>query len=339
MEGYRFIHPMPKADLHVHLEGTMEAEWIFRIAQRNRIAIPYPDIDSLRRAYKFEHLADFLSVYYQGTKVLRKPEDFYDITKAYLERAAVDNTFHSDIFIDPQAHLDKGISLEMILEGVLPAISESGEKHGSSAGLILCFLRHRPLEESLEILRNIGTLQEHFEAVGLAANELGHPPIAFKPLYELADEMGFKTTIHAGEEGPVEYVRQAIQELSVDRIDHGNSIIHDAHLMAEVRDSGIPLTMCPLSNLQLQVIDTLCEHPADSLLKAGLKVTINSDDPAYFDGYMDANLNAMVEAFGWEQKEIVRVIRHSFEAAFATETRRAELQLLLDSFLSETSLS
>ena len=329
-----FIAKIPKADLHVHLEGTMEPELIFRLAKRNDIALPYPDLSHLKAAYKFDHLADFLSVYYQGTKVIRTSRDFYDITLAYLQRAATENTLHADIFIDPQAHLDKGITLAMMLDGVLPAVEESREKYGISTGLILCFLRHRPLEESIQILQSIGPLQAHFAAVGLAAKELGHPPKDFTRLYEMAGKMGLRRTAHAGEEGPADYVRQAVELLRVDRIDHGNSIVEDPGLMQRVKEAQIPLTLCPLSNLHLQVIEDMKAHPADRLLRAGLKVTINSDDPSYFGGYMNANLLAVSEAFDWGQDQIIQVMRNSFDAAYTSPERKVEMHQILTDFIN-----
>ncbi len=329
---YHFIQDLPKADLHVHLEGTIEPEMLFLLAERNKVKIPYGNEEELRKAYHFEHLVDFLTVYYQGTRVIQQSEDFYDITRAYLRKAAEENTIHADIFIDPQTHLDKGITLEMILEGVLPAAAEAQAQYGITTGLILCFLRHRPLSESLTILSEIGPLKAHFAAVGLAAKELGYPPKNFVKLYEMADKMGLKKTAHAGEEGPASYIQEAIEFLHVDRIDHGNSILDDPQLVETVKNTQIPLTMCPLSNLHLNVIQNVTEHPIDRLLKRGLKVTINSDDPSYFGGYMNANLKVVAETFNWGEKELLTVTQNAFDVAYVNPDRRIRMNEILRNF-------
>ena len=329
----RFIEQAPKADLHVHLEGTIEPELMLELARKNDVRLAYQSVDEIKNAYEFDSLDHFLSLYYQGTRVLKEGADFYAITKAYLYRAHQQNTIHSEIFIDPQTHVPKGISLDEILEGVNEAIREAEAEYGATTSLILCFLRNHGAPEAIRILKENKHLYHHFRAIGIAASEIDHPPKEFKKLFELAAAIGFKLTAHAGEEGPAQYVSSAVYDLKVDRIDHGNSAIEDEQLMQYLIEKQIPLTMCPLSNLRLQVLDIIENHPIHEMMQRGVKVTINSDDPSYFHGYMNENLLTTQKAFNWGQAEIIRLIQNSFDAAYVSDERRIEMMVRLNAFL------
>jgi len=321
-----WIRSLPKVDLHVHLEGTVEPETLLYLAEKNKVTIPWKTVDEVQRAYAFKNLADFLHIYYQCTRVLKSPEDFYYITLQYIRRSAAENTFHSDVFIDPQTHRDKGITLEAMMDGITAALREGARQWDYSMGFILCFLRHRPQREALEILHNLGPTKKHFSAIGLAAKELGYPPHLFTDLYTTAHAMGLYCTAHAGEEGPAEYVRSALFDLKVHRIDHGNAIINDPQLVDYVRAHSIPLTMCPLSNRALHIVDDLSQHPATALLHDDVRVTINSDDPAFFGGYMTENLVAMIKHGQWTIDHIAKVLRHAIDHALMPLHRKKSLR-------------
>ncbi len=308
---------MPKAELHIHIEGSLEPEMTFALAARNGIALPWPSVDALRGAYAFTDLQSFLDLYYQGAGVLQKEEDFYDLALAYLARAAADNVVHAEIFFDPQTHTARGIAMETVVHGLSRACRDAREKHGISAALILSFLRHLSEREAFETLEQALPLREHFIGVGLDSSELGHPPEKFERVFARCRALGLHIVAHAGEEGPPAYVWQALDLLKAERIDHGVQAVHDSALMQRLARERIPLTVCPLSNQKLQVFPDLRQHNLKALLDAGLVATANSDDPAYFGGYMNDNLTQVFAATGMNSHHAWQLAAHSFEASFA----------------------
>jgi adenosine deaminase len=329
-----FIENMPKAELHLHIEGTFEPELMFEIAQRNNIELPYEDVEALRKAYDFSQLQDFLDIYYQGMNVLQEEQDFYDLTWAYLQKIHTQNVLHTEIFFDPQGHTSRGVPFETALNGIYRAL-EAGEKElGISFGLIMCFLRHLDADDAMLTLEQAISHKDKIIGVGLDSSELGHPPEKFTEVFEKAKAEGFHIVAHAGEEGPPEYVYQALDLLKVDRIDHGNRALEDKALTQRVADEGIALTVCPLSNLKLCVVDDLKNHPMREMLQAGLKATMNSDDPAYFGGYMNENYSQLAEALALTQEEIVTLARNGFEASFVSNDRKQVMLDRLETFVS-----
>jgi len=320
---HELIDALPKAELHVHLEGTLEPEMLFELARRNRVALPFDSIEAVRRAYDFSRLQDFLDIYYAGTAVLQTERDFRDMAMAYFRRARADNVSHVEAFFDPQAHTERGISIEVVANGFLEAASEAAEL-GLTVYLIACFLRHLPEEAALATFDDLRTYLDRLTGVGLDSSEVGHPPRKFQGVFARARDAGLKVVAHAGEEGPPEYVREALDLLKVDRIDHGNRSLEDGELVGILRERGVPLTVCPLSNLRLAVVKTLKAHPLPRMLEAGLKVTVNSDDPAYFGGYVNDNYRQVADAVGLSKDDIVTLARNSFDASFLpTERKRA----------------
>ncbi|MCT2398971.1 adenosine deaminase [Novosphingobium mangrovi (ex Huang et al. 2023)] len=311
-----FITGLPKAELHLHIEGSLEPELMFELARRNGIEIPYASVEEVRAAYAFSNLQDFLDIYYAGANVLRTRRDFHDLAAAYFARAAADGVVHAEIMFDPQTHTDRGIAFSEVVEGLLSAMAEAEAKHGITSKLILSFLRHLSEEAAFEVLEMAEPWLDRIEAVGLDSSEVGHPPVKFARVFEEARARGLKLTAHAGEEGPPEYVYQALDLLHVDRIDHGNRSLEDPVLTDRLADMGMTLTVCPLSNLKLCVVDDLGNHPIDRMLALGLKATVNSDDPAYFGGYIADNFRAVAEARGLDQEEIVTLARNSFTGSF-----------------------
>ncbi len=316
-ESVEFVRRLPKAELHLHIEGTLEPEMLFRFAARNGVETRFTSVDELRAAYEFDDLQSFLDIYYQGAAVLRTEEDFHDLTWAYLERAAADGVRRAEIFFDPQTHTDRGISMETVILGISSAI-ERGSELGVSTGLILCFLRHLSGEDALHTLEAALPHRSKLLGVGLDSSEVGHPATKFVAAYDLARSEGLHLVAHAGEEGPPEYVWQALDVLGVERVDHGVRAMEDAALVARLVAERTPLTVCPLSNLRLRVVDDMAEHPLPRMLEAGLVVTVNSDDPAYFGGYIGANFGAMIESCELSRDELVTLARNSIEAAFIT---------------------
>jgi adenosine deaminase len=317
------VAALPKAELHVHLEGTLEPGMLFELAQRNRVELPYATVEAVRRAYEFSRLQDFLDIYYAGTAVLRSERDFRDLAMAYFHRAIADNVRHVEAFFDPQAHTERGVVMETVVNGFLQAVDAAAEL-GLSVYLIPCFLRHLPEEAALATLQGLRPYLGRLTGVGLDSSELGHPPRKFQSVFRQAREAGLKLVAHAGEEGPPEYVREALQLLQVDRIDHGNRSLEDEELVAMLRDRAIPLTVCPLSNLRLAVVKRLDRHPLPRMLAAGLKVTVNSDDPAYFGGYVNDNYLQVAEAVGLTADNLVTLARNSFEASFLPDACKRE---------------
>src|SRR6185369_2230760 len=308
---------MPKAELHIHIEGSLEPELIFAMAQRNGVRIPHANVDELRRAYAFTNLQSFLDIYYAGASVLLTEQDFFDMAWAYLEKAAADNVVHAEIFFDPQTHTARGVAMETVIEGLHRACIQAGPALGVSASLILCFLRHLSEAEAFETLEQALPFQGKFIGVGLDSSEVGHPPEKFARVFARCRELGLHLVAHAGEEGPPAYVWTALDLLKVERIDHGVQSTKDAALMRRLAQDRIPLTVCPLSNLKLCVFPKLADHNLKQLLDAGLVATINSDDPAYFGGYMNENFLQTFAATGMDSRHAYRLAANSFEGSFA----------------------
>jgi len=316
MNEKALIRALPKAELHIHIEGSLEPEMMFELAQRNRVELPYADVEAIRSAYEFNCLQDFLDLYYQGMSVLLTQQDFHDLTWAYLERCRDDNVVHTEIFFDPRGHTDRGVSFETMFEGIWSALERGRLELGISSRVIMCFLRHLDEDAAFATLEQALPFLDRIEGVGLDSSEVGHPPDKFLSVFKRAGELGLKRVAHAGEEGPPEYVYQALEGLRVDRIDHGNRSLEDAALVERLARERMPLTVCPQSNLRLAVVKDMAEHPIRRMLAAGLKATVNSDDPAYFGGYMNDNFNALVDAVGLTGEEILALVQNSFEASF-----------------------
>jgi adenosine deaminase len=309
------VAALPKAELHVHLEGTLEPEMLFDLARRNRVELPYDSVAAVRRAYDFSRLQDFLDIYYAGTAVLQTERDFHELAMAYFRRARADNVRHVEAFFDPQAHTDRGIAVETVMRGFLRAVDDAADLD-LGVYLIPCFLRHLPEKAALATFDGLQPYLDRLAGVGLDSSEVGHPPRDFQSVFAEARSAGLKLVAHAGEEGPPEYVWEALQLLGVDRIDHGNRSLEDATLVAELCARGIPLTVCPLSNLRLAVVKSIESHPLARMLAAGLKVTVNSDDPAYFGGYVNDNYVQVAEAVHLTPADVVTLARNSFDASF-----------------------
>ena len=323
----------PKAELHIHIEGSLEPELIFALAKRNNVKLAYDSIEALRAAYAFTDLQSFLDIYYAGASVLLTEQDFYDMTMAYVERALADHVAHAEIFFDPQTHTERGVSIETAVAGIEAALAE-GEKRGLSSKLILCFLRHLSEEDALATYESALPLFDKYAhrliGVGLDSSERGHPPSKFERVFAKARERGLKLVAHAGEEGPPSYVYEALDLLKVDRVDHGVRSIEDAALVARLADARIALTVCPLSNLKLCVFDDMTKHTLKDLLDQGVAVMINSDDPAYFGGYVNANYFAIVDALKLTDHEVYTLLKNSLEASFVTEEERDAMVARLD---------
>jgi adenosine deaminase len=318
-----FIAGLPKAELHMHIEGSLEPELMFALARRNGVTIPYASVEEVRAAYEFSNLQDFLDIYYAGADVLRTEEDFRDLAAAYFERAAADAVVHAELMFDPQTHTARGVSFDTAIGGLLAGMDEAKAKHGITSKLILCFLRHLDEEDAFATLRAAEPWLERIAAVGLDSSEVGHPPEKFARVFAAAAEKGLKRVAHAGEEGPPDYVWQALDVLKVDRLDHGNRAMEDPALVARLKAEGMTLTVCPLSNLKLCVIDHMDDHPIDEMLATGLRATINSDDPAYFGGYVNANYIAAAEGRKLSRDQLVTLARNSFLGSFLSDDEKA----------------
>ena len=317
---------LPKAELHLHIEGSLEPEMLFKLAQRNKVNIPFASVEEIRAAYEFSNLQDFLDIYYQGMSVLRTEEDFFDLAMAYLNRARADNVRHAEIFFDPQGHTERGVPFDVAISGILTALSMAKAQFGMTAKLIMCFLRHLPEEDAFETLGQAEKWLDRIEGVGLDSSEVGHPPSKFERVFKAAKERGLKLVAHAGEEGPPEYVREALDLLAVDRLDHGNRSLEDGELIARLAADQTTLTVCPLSNLKLCVVDDMTQHPLKTMLDLGLRATVNSDDPSYFGGYMNDNFKAAIEALPLTREDVKTLARNSFLGSFLSEgEKRAQL--------------
>lgn len=326
-----FIAGLPKVELHLHIEGSLEPELAFELAKRNGIALPYASVESLRAAYNFSNLQSFLDIYYQGAGVLQTEQDFYDLTWAYLLRCRQDKVMHTEIFFDPQTHLERGIAFEIVIGGIRRALAEGKKTLGISSFLIMCFLRHLSEESAFETLKAAEPFLEQIDGVGLDSSELGHPPEKFSRVFEKARQMGLRAVAHAGEEGPASYIWDALDILKVERIDHGVRCVEDPLLVARLAAERIPLTVCPLSNLKLKVFNSMHQHNILDLLDKGLCVTVNSDDPAYFGGYMTSNYQALADALMASKEQLRRLALNSVEASWLAES---EKQLLRERILA-----
>ena len=310
------LRRMPKAELHMHIEGSLEPELMFALGQRNGVTLPQPTVEALRAAYVFDNLQDFLDIYHEGTLVLRTERDFYDMTCAYLARAQADNVRHTEIFFDTQTHTGHGLEASTVINGLYQACADAPAKFGMTASLILCFLRHLSEDEAFECLEQALPLRDKIVGIGLASSEVGHPPEKFAKVFARARELGFRLVAHAGEEGPPAYIWSALDALKVERIDHGVQAIKDASLMQRLAKDRIALTVCPLSNLKLRVFPTLQHHNIGRMLDAGIVATINSDDPAYFGGYMNENFTQTFAALGLNAQHAYQLALNSFNASF-----------------------
>ena len=314
---YDWLNALPKAELHLHLEGSLEPELMFQLAERNRIQLPWDSVETLRKAYAFNNLQEFLDIYYQGANVLQTEQDFYDLTWAYLKKCEEQNVIHVEPFFDPQTHTARGVSLEVAITGISEALGDARDLLGISSGLILSFLRHLPEEEAFATLQQAMPFRDLFFAVGLDSSEMGHPPSKFTNVFAKARAEGLLAVAHAGEEGPPEYVWQALDLLKVSRIDHGVRAWEDQRLMARLIEEQIPLTVCPLSNTKLRVYQDMSEHPILQMLEQGALVTVNSDDPAYFGGYVTENFHALHTDLGMTRKQAQRLAENSLNARLA----------------------
>ena len=312
------LRAMPKAELHIHIEGSLEPELIFALARRNQVAIPYASVEALRQAYAFTNLQSFLDIYYAGASVLLVEQDFHDMAMAYLERAAADNVVHAELFFDPQTHTARGVDIGVVIQGLHRACQDARARWGIDASLILCFLRHLSEEDAVHTLEQALPYRDLFIGVGLDSSELGHPPEKFAQVFARCRALGLHVVAHAGEEGPPAYIWSALDVLQAERIDHGVQAVHDSALVQRLAAERVPLTVCPLSNLKLCVFPDLAQHNLPQLLEAGLVATINSDDPAYFGGYMNENFLQTFAATGMGAEQAYTLARNSFEASFTT---------------------
>lgn len=318
----KLVERLPKAELHIHIEGSLEPEMMFSLAERNGVELPYPDIDAISKAYNFNCLQDFLDLYYQGMSVLQTEQDFDDLTWAYLQRCKQQNVVHCEIFFDPQGHTGRGIEFKTFMQGFVSALARAETELGITSRLIMCFLRHLDEASAFETLEAARPFLDKISAVGLDSSELGHPPRLFENVFKQAAELGLKRVAHAGEEGPPEYVYEALDLLFVDRIDHGNRALEDDALVKRLVDEDIPLTVCPQSNLRLAVVTDMADHPIRKMLALGLNACINSDDPAYFGGYMNENFFALIDAVGLTRDEILQLVSNSFNSSFLTQAEK-----------------
>jgi len=332
-----FIKGIPKAELHLHIEGTFEPELMFEIAKRNNKKIRFNSVDEIRNAYQFNNLQEFLDIYYEGAGVLIEEQDFYDLTWAYLQKVHSENVIHVEIFFDPQTHTERGVEFDKVIKGINSALVDGKQKLGISSKLIMSFLRHLDEESAFKTLEQSLPFQKYIVGVGLDSSELGNPPSKFQRVFEKAKSYGYITVAHAGEEGPSDYVHEALNLLSVSRIDHGNRSLEDEVLVNKLVEMKMPLTVCPLSNLKLCVVKNMNEHPIRNMLEKGLKATINSDDPAYFGGYMNANYIALYEALNLTKAEIYQLTRNAFESTFLNENEKNDLIEKVDLYYKENA--
>ena len=324
MNIIEFIKKTPKAELHLHIEGTLEPDHMFALAKRNNIQIPFTNVDEVKSAYNFSNLESFLKIFYQGSKVLVKEQDFFDLTWAYVLKCKADNVVHTEIFFDPQTHVDRGINFDTVINGIYEALQKANKEFGLTFKIVMCFLRHLDEKAGFEMLDQASAHKEKIVGVGLDSSEIGNPPSKFKKLFEKAIEKGFLTVAHAGEEGPPEYIWEALDLLKVKRIDHGVQCLKDKKLIEKLRNSQTPLTVCPLSNIKLQVFKKLEEHNLKKMLDQKLMVMINSDDPAYFGGYINKNLIECQTALNLSMNEVKTLLINSFKSSFLKEEKKRE---------------
>lgn len=331
----RFIQQLPKVELHLHIEGSLEPELMFELAKRNNIDIPFSSPEEVRAAYQFSNLQSFLDIYYQGANVLIHEQDFFDLTWAYMLRCKQDNVIHTEIFFDPQTHTDRGIAFETVINGISKALDKAQQELGISSQIIMCFLRHLSEPAAMETLLQALPFQDKIIGVGLDSSEQGHPPEKFENVFNEARKAGFITVAHAGEEGPAINIRNAIDLLGVQRVDHGVRCVEDAELVEELKQTRMPLTVCPLSNLKLKVFQQMEQHNIVQLLRQGLCVTINSDDPAYFGGYMTDNFNAVADAHPMSYQELTQFTLNAIEASFISDKEKARMTEQTKAYLAQ----
>jgi adenine deaminase len=329
-----FIQGMPKAELHIHIEGSLEPEMMFELAERNGVSLRYASTEEARQAYDFGDLQSFLDLYYEGMQVLLHERDFYDLTWGYLQKISAQNVRHTEIFFDPQAYTDRGVPFETVILGIHRALVDAERQLGISSELIMCFLRHLSAEKAMETFHTALPFGDRIVAVGLDSSEVGHPPRDFKAVFDEAREHGFLTVAHAGEEGPPEYIWQALDDLKVSRIDHGVRCTEDPKLVERLSEEQIPLTVCPLSNVKLRVFDSIQDHNLKRMLDLGLRVTVNSDDPAYFGGYVDENFHAVQEGLHLSREDVYQLAKNSFRASFLDAERKQRLLDELDGYFA-----
>ena len=329
-----FIEQLPKVELHLHIEGSLEPELMFKLAKRNNIELPFATIDDVKAAYQFSNLQDFLDIYYAGCNVLITEQDFYDLAFAYYKKANEQNIIHTEIFFDPQSHTDRGISIETVVKGLRRAMKDAEQQFGITSHLILSFLRHLSEKEAIDTLKSVENMKDEFIAVGLDSSEVGNPPQKFQEVYKMAAEQGYLKVAHAGEEGPAQYIWDSMSLLNIDRLDHGNRAMDDEKLLQELKDRKMGLTLCPLSNLKLQVVKDLRNHPVKKMLDLGLKATVNSDDPAYFGGYMNENFIAIQEALNLSKKDLFALTVNAIEVSFADDKRKQEMKNQLSTYFA-----
>jgi len=329
------IEELPKAELHLHIEGSLEPELMFKLANRNAISLPYTSIDEVKKAYEFSQLQDFLDIYYAGMSVLIEEDDFYELTMAYLIKCDQQNVRHIEIFFDPQGHTARGIAFSTAILGINRALKEGKKLFGISYKTIMCFLRHLSEEEAFATLEEAKQYLDLIDGVGLDSSEMGNPPSKFKNVFAAAKALGLKLVAHAGEEGPPAYVEEALFLLTVDRLDHGNRAMESADLIEHLKNEQIALTLCPLSNLKLGVVDDLSKHPIRSMLKQGLLVTVNSDDPSYFGGYLNENYFALLKPLNLSEAEIIILIKNSFIGSFLSDVEKNSFLEEIDRYLDE----
>lgn len=332
------IRALPKAELHLHIEGSLEPEQMFEFAARNKIDLPYKSVEDIRAAYSFNNLQEFLDIYYQGMSVLQTKQDFHDLTYAYLKRVSEDNCRHVEIFFDPQGHTERGVAFSEAIEGILDGLEQGGKDFGISHHLILSFLRHLTEEDAFETLAQAEPYLDKLLGVGLDSSELGHPPSKFESVFAKARALGLKSFAHAGEEGPPAYVYEALDLLKIDRMDHGNRSLEDEQLVERLVSEGMTLTVCPLSNLKLCVVDDMVDHPLKIMLDKGIKATVNSDDPSYFGGYLNDNYISAAKALNLSKDNIAALVQNSFDGAYLSKDRKENLINEFNQVLSEHSI-
>ncbi|MDB9937566.1 adenosine deaminase [Candidatus Thioglobus sp.] len=333
--SHKWLNGLPKIELHLHIEGTLEPELLFKLAKRNSIQLPFNSVNEVKKAYQFSNLQDFLDIYYQGAEVLLHKQDFYDLTWAYLLMCKQQNVMHVEPFFDPQTHTVRGVPFETIVSGIAEALADGKAKLGITFRLIMCFLRHLSEESAIETLKSSEQFTDVIYGVGLDSAEMGNPPEKFINVFRKAKGMGYKLVAHAGEEGPASYIWSSLDVLNVQRIDHGIRAIDDPDLMLRLIESQIPLTICPLSNVKLRVFDTMASHTILDMLDLGVCVTVNSDDPSYFGGYMTENFLALYDSLELSRDQAIRLINNSIDASFAEGSRKKELSNLLQTYIAD----
>jgi len=333
--SHKWLNGLPKIELHLHIEGTLEPELLFRLAKRNSIQLPFNSVNEVKKAYQFSNLQDFLDIYYQGAEVLLHKQDFYDLTWAYLLMCSQQNVMHVEPFFDPQTHTVRGVPFETIVSGIAEALADGKAKLGITSRLIMCFLRHLSEESAIETLKSSEQFTDVIYGVGLDSAEMGNPPEKFINVFSKAKDMGYKLVAHAGEEGPASYIWSSLDALNVQRIDHGIRAIDDPDLMLRLIESQMPLTICPLSNVKLRVFDTMASHTILDMLDLGVCVTVNSDDPSYFGGYMTENFLALYDSLELSRDQAISLINNSIDASFAEDSRKKELSNLLQRYIAD----